>query len=109
MADTLISQAERLLPGLSRGIVLKDAATALTVERYSLASEGAIYGVDQSPDQMGDYRPYFKTPIEGLYLVGASTFPGAGVEAVVISGVIAADDICPASPAALVTGSREKK
>lgn len=56
--------------------------------------------VEQSPDQMGDFRPYFKTPIEGLYLAGASTFPGAGIEATVISGVIAADDICPGQRAA---------
>lgn len=93
MAEILIRQAEGVIPGLSRHIVVKDAATALTVERYSLSSEGAIYGVEQSPDQMGDFRPYFKTPIEGLYLAGASTFPGAGVEAVVISGAIAANDI----------------
>jgi all-trans-retinol 13,14-reductase len=93
-ADALIRQAERVLLGLSRHIVVRDAATALTFERYALTSEGAIYGIDQRTDQMGDRRPYFKTPIEGLYLAGASTFPGAGIEAVVISGTIAADDIC---------------
>jgi all-trans-retinol 13,14-reductase len=38
-------------------------------------------------------RLYFKTPIKGLYLVGASTFPGGGVEGVVISGLICAYDI----------------
>jgi phytoene desaturase len=103
MAETLIRQAERILPGLSNHIVLKDAATALTFERYALASEGAIYGIDQSPDQMGEYRPHFKTPVQGLYLVGASTFPGAGIEAVVISGVIAAADVCPERRAAVPT------
>lgn len=101
MAEALIGQAEKILPGLTSHVVIKDAATALTFERYALASEGAIYGIDQSPDQMGEYRPHFKTPIRGLYLAGASTFPGAGIEAVVISGVIAADDICPAGLAAV--------
>jgi all-trans-retinol 13,14-reductase len=52
--------------------------------------EGAIYSFDQS---METKRPYFKTPIKGLYLVGASTFPGGGVEGVVISGLICAHDI----------------
>jgi len=64
-----------------------DAATPRTFERYTLNPRGAIYGLDQSE------RPYFKTPIKGLYLVGASTFPGGGIEAVVISGIIAANDI----------------
>ena len=50
-----------------------------------------IYAFDQS---IGTKRPYFKTPIKGLYLVGASTFPGGGIEAVVISGIICANDIC---------------
>jgi len=37
-------------------------------------------------------RPYFKTPVKGLYLAGASTFPGGGIEATVISGIITAND-----------------
>lgn len=101
MAETLVRQAGRILPGLSAHVVLRDAATALTFERYARASEGAIYGIDQSPDQTGEDRPHFKTPIQGLYLAGASTFPGAGIEAVVISGVIPADDICPERRAAV--------
>jgi all-trans-retinol 13,14-reductase len=39
--------------------------------------------------------PQAKTPIEGLYLAGSGVFPGAGVEAVFISGTLAADAICP--------------
>ena len=55
--------------------------------------EGALYAYafDQSIDSK---RPYFKTPIRGLYLASASTFPGGGIEAVVISGIICANDIC---------------
>jgi len=54
--------------------------------------EAAIYAFDQS---IGVKRPCFKkTPIKGLYLAGASTFPGGGIEAVVISGMICANDIC---------------
>jgi all-trans-retinol 13,14-reductase len=43
---------------------------------------------------MGVKRPYFKTPIKGLYLASASTFPGGGIEGVIISGMICANDIC---------------
>jgi all-trans-retinol 13,14-reductase len=91
LAEALIKKAEKLIPNLSKHIIVQDAATPRTFERYTSMPEGAIYAFDQS---MGVKRPYFKTPIKGLYLVGASTFPGGGIEAVVISGMICANDIC---------------
>jgi all-trans-retinol 13,14-reductase len=90
LSDILIKKAEKLIPNLSRHIVVKDAATPKTFERYTFMPQGAIYSFDQS---IGVKRPYFKTPIKGLYLVGASTFPGGGIEAVTISGIICAYDI----------------
>ncbi len=91
MAKEMISKAEEVMRGLSDHIVWVEAATPKTFERFTLNPNGAIYGLDQSID--APERPYFKTPIEGLYLAGASTFPGGGIEAVVISGIIAANDI----------------
>jgi len=91
MAEKLIRKAEKVIPGLSRRIIVQDAATPKTFERYTSMPEGALYSFDQS---IGTKRPYFKTPIKGLYLAGASTFPGGGIEAVVISGIICANDIC---------------
>ena len=90
-AEKLIKKAEKIIPDLSKRIIVQDAATPKTFERYTSMPEGAIYAFDQSIDTK---RPYFKTPIKGLYLVGASTFPGGGIEAVVISGIICANDIC---------------
>ena len=90
LAQALIKKAEKVIPDLSRHIIVQDAATPKTFERYTLMPEGAIYSFDQT---IYTKRPYFKTPIKGLYLAGASTFPGAGIEAVTISGVIAARDI----------------
>ncbi len=91
MAEMLIQKAEKVMPDLSKHIIVQDAATPKTFERYASMPEGAIYSFDQS---IGTKRPYFKTPIKGLYLASASTFPGGGVEAVVISGLICANDIC---------------
>jgi all-trans-retinol 13,14-reductase len=90
-AEELIKKAEKVIPNLSKHIIVQDAATPRTFERYTSMPEGAIYAFDQS---IGVKRPYFKTPIKGLYLVGASTFPGGGIESVVISGIICANDIC---------------
>ncbi len=89
-AERLIKKAEKVIPGLSKHVVVQDAATPKTFERYTSMPEGAIYAFDQS---IRTKRPYFKTPIKGLYLAGASTFPGGGVEAVIISGIICANDI----------------
>lgn len=90
-SEKLISLANQVIPGLSRHIVVQDAATPQTFARYTLNPSGCIYGFDQS--RSAPSRPYFKTPVKGLYLAGASTFPGGGIEAVVISGIIAANDI----------------
>jgi len=90
LAWELVRKAEKAVPGLGGHVVVMDAATPRTFERYTSMPEGAIYAFDQS---VGTKRPYFKTPIKGLYLASASTFPGGGIEAVVISGVICAHDI----------------
>lgn len=90
-AEMLIQKAEKVIPDLSKHIIVQDAATPKTFERYTSMPEGALYSFDQST---GVKRPYFKTPIKGLYLAGASTFPGGGIEAVTMSGMICANDIC---------------
>ena len=50
------------------------------------------------------FRPPLKSPMPGLYLVRYGVFPGPGIEAVVISGVLAADAIH--SPKKLTTKYR---
>ncbi|MDI6603239.1 MAG: NAD(P)/FAD-dependent oxidoreductase, partial [Patescibacteria group bacterium] len=91
LAKMLIHKVEQTIPDLNKHIVVQEAATPKTFERYTSMPEGALYSFDQS---IGVKRPYFKTPIKGLYLASASTFPGGGIEAVVISGMICANDIC---------------
>ena len=99
-AEILINKAEKVIPNLSKHIIVQDASTPATLERYTSMPEGAIYSFDQSIDVR---RPYFKTPIKGLYLASSSTFPGGGIEAVVISGIICANDICDWDPAIMNT------
>lgn len=89
--EKLIKKAEKIIPDLSKHIEVLDTATPKTFEKYTSAPEGALYSFDQS---IKIKRPCFKTPIKGLYLVGASTFPGGGIEGTVISGIICANDIC---------------
>jgi phytoene dehydrogenase-like protein len=87
-ADELIALAERAIPGLRAHIVYRDEATPATMARYTWSSGGAIYG-----PALKQWRGQAKSPIERLYLAGAGADPGAGIEAVVISGMWAADAI----------------
>jgi phytoene dehydrogenase-like protein len=89
--DALIARAERTLPGLRGHIVYRQDGTPPTFARYAWTTGGAIYG-----PAVGAWRPPAKSPVERLVLAGAGVFPGAGVEAVVISGTLAADAVCPA-------------
>ncbi len=86
--DELIATAERAIPNLRQHIVYRQEGSPSTFARYAWTTNGAIYG-------LADCQPLLpmKTPIERLYLAGAGTFPGAGIEAVVISGTLAADTI----------------
>jgi phytoene dehydrogenase-like protein len=92
LMEQLIDRAAQLLPDLRSHIVYKEAATPATFLRYTSSHDGAIYG-----PKLGQTLP-FKSPIRNLYLVGSGTFPGAGIEAVVISALIAANDILPRNP-----------
>ncbi|MEW5762695.1 MAG: FAD-dependent oxidoreductase [Bacillota bacterium] len=93
--DRLIALAERAIPGLASHIVFREEATPATFARYAWSTGGAVYG-----PALGQWRPPMKGPVAHLYLAGAGTFPGPGIEAVVISGTLAADAIYTGKPAA---------
>jgi len=88
--DELLDLAEEVLPGLRQHIVYRQDGSPATFARYAWTTGGAIYG-----PAVGQWRPPAKSPIEGLVLAGSGVFPGAGVEAVVISGTLAADALYP--------------
>jgi prolycopene isomerase len=93
VAEAMIRQAEKVIPQLSRAIEVQDAASPLTLERYTRNYQGASYGLAQIPTQMGAHRLPHKTPIPGLYLAGHNTFPGAGVQGAAISAWLAAREV----------------
>jgi phytoene dehydrogenase-like protein len=87
MANILIRRAEeKLLPGLSKAIEVKEIGTPLTNVRYTGNYRGAIYGWDQTPDNSGNRRVSQETTVKNLYLAGAWTRPGHGYGAVISSG-----------------------
>ena len=100
--DGLIARAERAIPGLREHIVYRQDGSPATFARYAWATGGAIYG-----PAVGQWRPPAKSPVERLVLAGAGVFPGAGVEAVVISGTLAADALCPGAARAMGAPERD--
>jgi len=90
VARGLIRIVERHLPGLEQSIRFLDVGTPRTMERYTRNTDGAIYGWEVSPGQVGPGRLEMQTPIDRLHLVGHWTHPGGGVNGVVWSGVQAA-------------------
>lgn len=91
--DALVRAADALIPGLEARITFREDASPATFARYALTQAGCIYG-----PALGQPRPPMKTALRGLVLAGAGTFPGAGVEAVVISGTLAADALLAGLP-----------
>jgi prolycopene isomerase len=87
LLETLITSIEKTtVPGLSKHIVYKEAATPHTLYRYTLNSQGSAYGWESTPQQFID--PDFRVPsfIQGLYLTGHWTTYAQGLAGVVYLG-----------------------
>jgi prolycopene isomerase len=85
LAAVLVRKAEQVVPGLSQHIIVQDAATPRTNERYTLNTEGVTAGWANSPVNRLS-RPNPKTPIDGLYLTGHWSSHGGSIRNVAISG-----------------------
>jgi phytoene desaturase len=85
--DALLLRAERRLPGLRGALRFAEGATPRTFERYTRNQQGALYGFDVTPAQLGPGRLDNETPLPGLLLAGHWTRPGGGVVGVVRSGL----------------------
>jgi phytoene dehydrogenase-like protein len=92
--DRLIDAIEAAaIPGLRGHIVHREVASPPSFTLFARTRHGNIYGAAR--DQQ---LPQIKTPLPGLMLVGAGTPTGPGIEAVVVSGTVAANLIAPPPP-----------
>jgi prolycopene isomerase len=89
ISQKLIGATEKMIPGLSRHIIVRDASTPLTYERMTLNTHGATMGWYLPAKELSRIRSQ-KTPIANLYQAGHWTFPGGGIPMVIISGINAA-------------------
>jgi prolycopene isomerase len=83
----------KLIPNLREHILFCEAATPLTLERYTGNESGAMYGLASTPHQFGSLRPSHQTPIPGLFQVGHYTRPSHGIVGASLSGLFCAKGI----------------
>jgi prolycopene isomerase len=81
----IMDRLRDVLPGIDDHIVVRLAATAMTSQRFTGNSEGAMLGWEMSPDQLGASRLPYYTPVRNLYLTGHWTQPGGGITPVIVS------------------------
>lgn len=89
-SQKILQQLEsKLIPGLRDRLLFSEAATPLTLERYTGNEQGAMYGLSSTPEQIGHLRPPHQTPISGLFQVGHYTRPSHGIVGASLSGLFA--------------------
>ncbi|WP_051906586.1 phytoene desaturase family protein [Methylomarinum vadi] len=89
----MLEIAEHYVPGLQQHILFIEGGSPATMRRYTQNYQGAAYGWDVSPDQVGPARISNQSPLKGLYFAGHWTSPGGGVYGVSVSGVQAAQKV----------------
>lgn len=90
VTDILVSVAEDVIPDIREHIVWLEAGSPATQQRYTRSTDGGSYGVEMSWDQVGPRRQGPRTPVGGLFVAGASSAWGPGVEGTMLSGIGAA-------------------
>lgn len=93
LGDRLAARAAQIYPALGAEPLLRKVGTPITLERYTHNTAGAAFGWANLPQQCGAARPGWQTPLEGLYMAGHCTFPGAGIAPVALSARLAAGAI----------------
>ncbi len=74
-----------VIPGLTSAVSFCDAATPMTLFRYTLNYRGAAYGWASTPAQIANTDFRLSTIIKNLYSVGHWTTQGLGIPGVIYS------------------------
>src|SRR5260221_8385275 len=84
LGDRVVRKITEYAPNVSQSIIARQVLTPLDLERTYGLTEGNIFHGDLNLEQLVFNRPIagwsqYRTPINGLYLCGASAHSGGGV------------------------------
>lgn len=99
IAEFMIGEAEKAIPGLSDHIEIMEVCSPHTIEGYTLSTRGTIlgygFGFDTLYNELRDYG--IKTPIDNLYLTGQFS-GGGGQPLVILGGMLTAGSVIARDP-----------
>jgi phytoene dehydrogenase-like protein len=107
IADTLLAQVERRLPGLSKLVVHRELSTPLSTEHFTGHPGGEIYGLPVTPERFTKPWLRARTPVAGLYLAGADA-QMLGVAGAAMSGLMATAAIAGGSTFGRLTAAARR-
>ncbi len=87
VAQLFIDRLESLIPGFRDAVEFYEVGTSLTVERYTLNPEGAVYGFAQSPKRVVLDEI---SSLPGLHFASAWSKIGGGFSGAIFNGYMAA-------------------
>jgi len=88
----MINTLEKVLPGVSDHIIMKELGTPITNKFYINSTNGSVYGTEKTLNQIGPFAFKPRSEIQGLYLCGASIV-SHGIAGASYSGVQTAGEI----------------
>jgi len=90
VADTITGRCEKIIPGIRAAVEYVEVATSLSVQRFTLNPEGAVYGFAQNP---GKSTAYLSALPENVHIASAWGKFGGGFSGAIISGYMTAMDL----------------
>ncbi len=91
-AEGMLSVLEKFMPGIGEEIEVKEAATPLTMERYTMNSWGGSIGWTWDPELTPKIKnPSIKTPVKNLFTIGHWTMIPTGASGAAASGKLVSD------------------
>ena len=83
-ADKVLAQAGKYIDGLDELAIARRVMTPVDIAERFRVPDGNVYHVDPIATRFGPLRPAagfagYRSPVDGLFLSGASTHPSAGI------------------------------
>jgi phytoene dehydrogenase-like protein len=90
VADIITSRCEKMIPGFRDAVEYVEVATSMSVKRFTLNPEGAVYGFAQNP---GKSVAYLSALPENIHIASAWGKFGGGFSGSILSGYMTAMEL----------------